>query len=115
MLFAIVKNGRDLMKLVLTIVRAYWEPLMRAKGFDDHSRVVYFEDMKRLLLLLPTATYRTKAFLDAALSLDIAVTAASEKANTLAASNPAALLTLDLYHPAQAAVQAQKFAQTYPL
>lgn len=71
--------------------------------------------MKRLLLLLPTTTYRTKAFLDAALSLNIAVTAASEKANTLAASNPGELLTLDLYHPDQAALQAQEFAQTYPI
>lgn len=66
--------------------------------------------MPRVLLLLPTTTYRTKAFMDAALKLGVEVVAASEEPSTLAAKNPEGLLTLDFYAPEQAARQAREFA-----
>jgi biotin carboxylase len=66
--------------------------------------------MPRVLLLLPTTTYRTKAFLDAALKLDVDVVAASEQPSTLADKNPEGLLALDFSQPDQAAQQVKEFA-----
>jgi biotin carboxylase len=66
--------------------------------------------MPRILLLLPTTTYRTKAFLDAASRLGVDVVAASERPSTLEANNPAGLLTLDFLNPDRAAREAKEFA-----
>jgi hypothetical protein len=66
--------------------------------------------MPRVLLLLPTTTYRTKAYLDAARNVGVDVVAASEQASTLAARNPEGLLALDLFNPDEAARQAQQYA-----
>ena len=71
--------------------------------------------MSRVLLLLPTATFRTDAFVSAAESLGVDVTVGSEQPNSLAALNPAGLLTLDFEHPQQAARQAVEFAARYPV
>lgn len=71
--------------------------------------------MPRVLLLLPTTTYRTKAFVDAALKLDVDVVAASEQPNTLASRNPEGLLTLDFSEPETAARQAREFADQFPI
>ncbi|HLF83825.1 MAG TPA: ATP-grasp domain-containing protein [Blastocatellia bacterium] len=71
--------------------------------------------MPRVLLLLPTTTYRTKAFVDAALKLDVDVVAASEEPSTLANKNPEGLLTLDFSQPERAARQAREFAAQYPI
>ncbi len=71
--------------------------------------------MPRVLLLLPTTTYRTRAFLDAALKLGIEVVAASERPSTLQAQNPSALLSLDFADPQKAASQAVEFARAFPL
>src|SRR6185369_2579656 len=71
--------------------------------------------MPRVLLLLPTTTYRTKAFVDAALKLDVDVVAASEQPSTLASTNPAGLLTLDFSDPKLAAQQAKEFAAKFPI
>jgi len=71
--------------------------------------------MPRVLLLLPTTTYRTKAFIDAALNLGVDVVAASEQPSTLASTNPEGLLTLDFSAPERAAQQARQFAATFPL
>ena len=71
--------------------------------------------MPRVLLLLPTTTYRTKAFLDAALKLGVEVTAASERPSTLADKNPAGLLTLSFLNPELASQQAEQFARQYPV
>ena len=68
-----------------------------------------------MLLLLPTTTYRTKAFVDAALKLDVDVVAASEEPSTLANKNPEGLLTLDFSQPERAARQAREFAAQYPI
>ncbi len=71
--------------------------------------------MPRVLLLLPTTTYRTKAFVDAALKLDVDVVAASEQPSTLASKNPEGLLELDFSDPERAARQAREFAAQFPI
>src|SRR5437867_12735289 len=71
--------------------------------------------MQRVLLLLPTTTYRTKAFIDAALRLDVDIVAASEEPSTLAAKNPQGLLVLDFHRPDLAAIRAREFAAHFPL
>ena len=71
--------------------------------------------MPRVLLLLPTTTYRTKAFVEAALKLDVDVVAASEQPSTLAANNPQGLLALNFNDPGRAAQQAVEFATRFPI
>jgi biotin carboxylase len=71
--------------------------------------------MPRVLLLLPTTTYRTKAYVDAALKLGVEVVAASEISSSLESQNPENLLTLDFFNPEQAAEQAARYAKQFPL
>src|SRR2546423_5269562 len=72
-------------------------------------------DAPRLLLLLPTATYRTAAFVEAARRLGVALTVASERPSTFQDANPRGLLPLDLSDPARAAREARAFAEQHPL
>src|SRR5205823_5922694 len=72
-------------------------------------------DTPRLLLLLPTATYRTAAFVEAARRLGVDLTVASERPSTFQDANPRGLLTLDLSDPARAAREARAFAEQHPL
>jgi biotin carboxylase len=69
--------------------------------------------MPRVLLLLPTTTYRAKAFIDAALRIGVDVVAASERPSTLEGKNPSGLVTLDFVDPEVAARQASKFAEQF--
>jgi len=69
----------------------------------------------RLLLLLPTVTYRTVAFVEAARRLGVDVTVASERPSTFERANPTGLVTLDFADPARAAGQARAFARTHPV
>ena len=71
--------------------------------------------MDRLLLLVPTTTYRAAPFSDAARALGVAVTIASEEPSTLEELRPAELLTLDFSRPEAAAEQASAFAHQHPL
>src|SRR5215210_1610283 len=71
--------------------------------------------MPRVLLLLPTTTYRTKAFIEAALRLGVDVVAASELPSTLADKNPSGLITLDFLDPDRAASSAAEFAADNPI
>ena len=71
--------------------------------------------MDRLLLLLPTTTYRTEDFLTAARKLDVDVVCASERPNTLEAHLPDHFLTLDFADPDAAAARVAAFSQTHPL
>jgi len=71
--------------------------------------------MARVLLLLPTTTYRTQAFVDAARTLGADLVCASERPSTLEAHAPDALLTLDFDRPAAAAETAARFAAGHPL
>jgi len=67
------------------------------------------------MLLLPTTTYRAKAFIDAALRLGVDVTAAAERPSTLESHNPSTLLTLDFLDPESAARTASQFAKEFPI
>src|SRR5260370_29032060 len=71
--------------------------------------------MPRVLLLLPTTTYRTKAFVEEALKMHVDVVAASEQPITLADKNPEGLLTLDFDEPGRAARQVEEFAAQFPI
>ena len=70
---------------------------------------------RRLLLLLPTTTYRTAAFVEAARRLGVELTVASERPSTFEGAHPAALLTLDFAAPERAAEQAAEFARRHPV
>src|SRR4051812_4432301 len=71
--------------------------------------------MDRLLLLLPTRTYRTEDFIAAARTLGVELVCASERPSTLEALTPDTLLTLDFADPATAATQAAAWGQTRPI
>ena len=76
----------------------------------------YIRDpLPRLLLLLPTTTYRTAAFVEAARQIGVELTVASEQSSALEAANPAGLLTLDFEQPERAADAVRVFAKQYPV
>jgi biotin carboxylase len=69
----------------------------------------------RLLLLLPTRTYRTEDFVDAARTLGVDLVCASEKPSTLEELSPDTLLTLDFTDPDAAAARAVAWSAGRPL
>jgi biotin carboxylase len=69
----------------------------------------------RLLLLVPTTTYRTEDFVEAARRLDVDLVVAAERPNTLAAALPDHLLTLPFGDPAAAAALMRDYARTRPV
>jgi biotin carboxylase len=69
----------------------------------------------RLLLLLPTSTYRTQDFVDAATTLGVDLVCASEEPSTFESTVPDHLLTVDFTNPAAAAETAARFAARRPL
>ncbi len=71
--------------------------------------------MPRVLLLLPTTTYRATDFLEAATRNGIDVVAASDKSNVMAEKHPDQLLTLDFRKPAECAKQVLKFHARSPI
>ena len=72
-------------------------------------------DKSRILLLLPTRTYRAADFLDAASKLDVEVIVASEEAATTANLSPRHTLVLDFSAPTIATQTILEFDDTYPL
>ncbi|MCH8047548.1 MAG: ATP-grasp domain-containing protein [Planctomycetes bacterium] len=71
--------------------------------------------MPRVLLLLPTTSYRTEAFVGAATRLGVDVTVASEQPNALTRLNPSGLLTLDFKDPQRAAQRVVEFSTSHPI
>jgi biotin carboxylase len=71
--------------------------------------------MPRVLLLLPTTTYRAHDFLEAAARLHFDVTVGTEEASALEGVNPAGLLTLDFRDPAACARRVEEFARDVPV
>ena len=69
----------------------------------------------RLLLLLPTTTYRADAFVDAAKDLGLDLTVASEVPSAFQDLHPADLLTLDLANPDDAVETVRAFAKHHPV
>ena len=71
--------------------------------------------MPRLLLLMTTTTYRAAAFLDAARRLQVTVVVGSDQPQALEALTPGSTLSLDFFHPEEAARTITAFAAAYPL
>lgn len=69
----------------------------------------------RVLLLLPTTTYRAADFLAAAAGVGADVTVASEEPSTFENANPAGLLTLDFRDPAGCARRVVDFSRVHPV
>ena len=69
----------------------------------------------RILLLLPTRTYRATDFLAAASKLDVEIVVASEEAATTADLSPRHTLVLDFSAPTVATQAILEFDATYPL
>ncbi len=69
---------------------------------------------ERVLLLLPTSTYRTRDFLTAADHLGVEVVVGSEEASTLESLQPDRLLTLDFLDPTGAAARARELHARSP-
>src|SRR2546425_7505484 len=71
--------------------------------------------MARLLLLLPTTTYRTQAFVDAATKLGVDLVCASERPSTLEERAPDHLITVDFADPDGAAETLARFPRRRPI
>lgn len=69
----------------------------------------------RILLLMPTKSYRAKAFLRAAQTLPLKITIGSEKKQALEPLTPGTTLTLDFSNPDTAVADTYAFAKEYPL
>jgi biotin carboxylase len=69
----------------------------------------------RVLLLLPTTSYRTSDFLRAASSLGVEVSVAAEEPSAVEHLNPSGLLTLDFRDPAGCARAAAAWARRMPV
>jgi biotin carboxylase len=70
---------------------------------------------QRLLLLIPTTTYRTEDFVEAARALDVDLVVASDRPNVMAGEFPDHLLTLPFSDPAAAAREMRGYAARRPL
>lgn len=70
--------------------------------------------MERLLLVLPSATYRAQDFLSAARDLGVAVTVASDRRAAMSAAMGERALTVSLSDPARAAEQIAERARDTP-
>ena len=70
---------------------------------------------KRILLLLPTKTYRAKAFLSAASQLGVAVAVGSDQPQTLSELSPRKSLVINFSKPEKATKEIVAFAQTHPI
>jgi len=69
----------------------------------------------RVLLLLPTTSYRAPEFLEAAGRLRVELTVGAEERNVLTAQNPDGYLALDFDNPEQAARTVLGFAHAHPI
>ena len=69
----------------------------------------------RLLLLLPSTTYRAAAFVEAARRLDVELTVGTDHRSVFAAANPEQYLSLDFDDRERAAAQAAGFAARHPV
>lgn len=76
---------------------------------------VHPPEKPRVLLLLPTRTYRATDFLDAALKLNVEVVVASEAPATTAELSPRDTLVLDFGDPTDATQSIAEFAATHPI
>ena len=73
------------------------------------------ERLQRLLLLIPTTTYRTEDFVEAARTLDVDLVVASDRPNVMSGEFPDHLLTLPFDDPARAADEMRGYAARRPI
>jgi biotin carboxylase len=71
--------------------------------------------MARVMLLVPTSSYRAPDFMEAASQLDVQVVVASDRRQTLEAVVPGRTLAVDFSSPEHGAGQIVAFADRYPL
>ena len=71
--------------------------------------------MLRLLLLIPTTTYRTADFMEAAEKLGVEIVVASDRPNVLEGEFPDNLLTLDFADPGKSACAVAELALRNPI
>ena len=71
--------------------------------------------MPRVLLLIPTASYRTSDFMEAAQRLDVELVVGSNRDLPLEQLTSGRTLTLDLSSPERGAIQVVEFARRHPL
>jgi biotin carboxylase len=71
--------------------------------------------MRRILLLMPTRTYRARAFMKAAKKLGAEVTVGTERRNALEGKAPGTTVALAFRDPTRAVEQAAAFHRDYPL
>jgi biotin carboxylase len=69
----------------------------------------------RILLLLPTTTYRTHDFMEAAARLGVETVVGSNQKQILEEAAPGKTVTLELNDPVRAAEQIESFATTFPI
>jgi len=69
----------------------------------------------RLLLLLPSTTYRAAAFIEAARRLDVDLTIGSDHHSTLAGAQPSRLLAMDFSSPERIVTAARDFHSRFPV
>ena len=69
----------------------------------------------RLLLLLPTTTYRAEAFVEAARRLGVDLTVASEQDSAFSASRPDGLVTIDFHSPVEITGAAKALTKSHPI
>ena len=70
---------------------------------------------QRVLLLIPSASYRAQDFMEAAARLEIDVVVGCERAQTLASLVPGRTLTVNMARPEVGVGQIAAFARAYPL
>ena len=71
--------------------------------------------MKRVLLLLPTTTYRAHDFLEAGRKLGVETVVGTDQRQALQEAVPAKNLTLDFTDPGNATRDIARFAEDHPL
>ncbi|HEU4439387.1 MAG TPA: ATP-grasp domain-containing protein, partial [Methylomirabilota bacterium] len=84
-------------------------------GRDKLWSAAAMERPQRLLLLIPTTTYRTEDFVEAARTLDVDLVIASDRPNVMSGEFPDHLLTLPFGDPARAAAEMRGYAARRPL
>lgn len=82
---------------------------------DKLGSVADMAPSQRLLLLIPTTTYRTEDFVEAARALDVDLVIASDRPNVMSGEFPDHLLTLPFGDPAAAAREMRGYAARRPL
>src|SRR5574339_578751 len=90
-------------------------PQVRSACRDKLCFAAAMAPSQRLLLLIPTTTYRTEDFVEAARALDVDLVIASDRPNVMAGEFPDHLLTLPFGDPDAAAREMRAYAARRPL